>query len=59
MELPTSSQSRSLEIEFQRARAKLEVSNVFYSFFILKQKNVRYGVFNYFSAVSFNYGSKG
>ena len=51
----TRSQSRSLEIELQRARAKLEVSNVFYAFFILKQKNVKYGVFYYFSAVSFNY----
>ena len=38
------------------ARAKLEVSNVFYAYFILKQKNVKYGVFYYFSAVSFNYG---
>ena len=37
------------------ARAKLEVSNVFYAYFILKQKNVKYGVFYYFSAVSFNY----
>ena len=37
------------------ARAKLEVSKVFYVFFILKQKNVKYGVFYYFSAVSFNY----
>ena len=36
-------------------RAKLEVSNVFYAYFILKQKNVKYGVFYYFSAVSFNY----
>ena len=35
--------------------AKLEVSNVFYAFFIFKQKNVKYGVFYYFSAVSFNY----
>ena len=38
------------------ARAKLEVSNVFYAYFILKQKNVKYGVFYCFSAVSFNYG---
>ena len=38
------------------ARAKLEVSNKFYAYFILKQKNVKYGVFYYFSAVSFNYG---
>ena len=38
------------------ARAKLEVFNVFYAYFILKQKNVKYGVFYYFSAVSFNYG---
>ena len=37
------------------ARAKLKVSNVFYAYFILKQKNVKYGVFYYFSAVSFNY----
>ena len=36
-------------------RAKLEVSYVFYAFFILKQKNVKYGVFYYFSAISFNY----
>ena len=51
----TRSQSRSPEIEFPRARAKLEVSNVFYAFFILEQNNVRYGFFYYFSAVSFNY----
>ena len=38
------------------ARAKLEVFYVFYAYFILKQKNVKYGVFYYFSAVSFNYG---
>ena len=37
------------------ARAKLELSNVFYAFFIVKQKNVKYGVFYYFLAVSFNY----
>ena len=49
------SESKSRNIELQRARAKLEVSNVFYAFFILKQKNVKYGVFYYFSAVSFNY----
>ena len=41
------------------ARAKLEVSNVFYAYFILKQKNVKYGVFYYFSAVSFNYDKTG
>ena len=38
------------------ARAKLEVFYVFYAYFILKQKTVKYGVFYYFSAVSFNYG---
>ena len=36
-----------------------EVSNVFYAYFILKQKYVRYGVFYYFLAVSFNYGGEG
>ena len=38
--------------------AKLEVSNVIYALFILKQNNVRYGVIYYFSAVSFNYGGR-
>ena len=49
------SESKSRNRVAAGARAKLEVSNVFYAFFILKQKNVKYGVFYYFSAVSFNY----
>ena len=49
------SESKSRSRNRVSARAKLEVSNVFYAYFILKQKNVKYGVFYYFSAVSFNY----
>ena len=50
MHLPVhkKSESKSRNRVSARARAKLEVSNVIYALFILKQNNIRYGVIYYF-----------